>query len=239
VCVVLRVLFNEPKRVDSGLLLDAGNAVRAYMELLESKEHSRLTSEYSKYHRQAIWSKGFIDALDELEQSKYCCERYAEHISKAFLEEMNPQEIEAYHRFVYFYKNAFIRLFSILDKLGTFMNDLFELKTEILKSRFSYFTVLRRMHEKKIHGPLEVQLYNLKMDNKSALDRLRNQRNMEIHYINAEMLDDLMQKEPLPGDRIHVENVKSNVADLQQGFDMVCRTLTIAFSYITASIAKG
>lgn len=236
---VLRVLFNEPKRIDSGLLLDAGNAVRTYIELLESKEHSRLASEYPKYHRRAIWSKGFIDALDELEQSRYCCERYAEHISKAFLEEMNPQEVEEYHRFVYFYKNAFIRLFSILDKLGTFMNDLFELKTETLKSRFSYFTVLRRMHEKHIHGSLELQLYNLKMDYKSALDRLRNQRNMEIHYINAEMLDDLMQKEPIPGERIHVENVKSNVADLQQGFEMVCRTLTIAFSYITASIAKG
>ncbi|SDO44618.1 hypothetical protein SAMN04487897_11480 [Paenibacillus sp. yr247] len=236
---MLRVLFNEPKRIDSGLLLDAGNAVRTFIQLLESKEHSHLTSEYPKYHRQAIWSKGFIDALDELEQSKYCCERYAEHISKAFLEEMNTQEIEAYHRFVYFYKNAFIRLFSILDKLGTFMNDLFELKTEILKSRFSYFTVLRRMHEKKIHGPLEIQLYDLKMDYKSPLDRLRNQRNMEIHYINAEMLDDLMQKVPFPGDHIHVENIKTNVADLQQGFDMVCRTLTIAFSYITASIAKG
>lgn len=236
---MLRVLFHEPRRVDSGLLLEAGNAVRTFIEHLESKEHHRAASDYSKYHRQAIWSKGFIDALDELEQSKYCCERYAEHIHEAFLEDMNPQEMEAYRLFVYFFKNAFIRLFSILDKLGTFMNDLFELKTEMLKSRYSYFTVLRRMHEKKIHGALEVQLYNLKMDYKSPLDRLRNQRNMEIHYINAEMLDDLMQKEPFPGDRIHVENVKSNVADLQQGFEMVCRTLSIAFSYITASIAKG
>ncbi|OPH60356.1 hypothetical protein BC351_17820 [Paenibacillus ferrarius] len=236
---MLRILFNEPKRIDSGLLLEAGNAVRAYMDLLESKESNHSAADYPKYHRQAIWSKGFIDALDELEQSKYCCEKYAELIHKAFLEEMEPSEIEAYHRFVYFYKNAFIRLFSILDKLGTFMNDLFELKTETLKSRFSYFTVLRRMHEKHIHGSLEVQLYNLKMDHKAPLDRLRNQRNMEIHYINAEMLDDLMQKEPYPGDRIHVENVHSNVADLQQGFDMACRTLLIAFTYITANVAKG
>ena len=29
---MLRVLFNEPKRIDSGLLLEAGNAVRAYIE---------------------------------------------------------------------------------------------------------------------------------------------------------------------------------------------------------------
>ncbi|NEW08470.1 hypothetical protein GK047_20955 [Paenibacillus sp. SYP-B3998] len=236
---MLRFLFNEPKRTDSGHLLEAGHAVRAYIASLEATGRSHPASEYKKQHRLAIWSKGFLDALDELEQSKYCCERYAQHINKAFLEEMNPAEIEAYHRFVYFYKNAFIRLFSILDKLGTFMNDLFEMKTETVKSRFSYFTVLRRMHEHHIHSSLELQLYNLKMDYKSALDRLRNQRNMEIHYINAEMLDDLMQKEPVPGERIHVENVKMNVADLQQGFDMACRTLTVAFSYITAKNAKG
>ncbi|MBD0383439.1 Cthe_2314 family HEPN domain-containing protein [Paenibacillus sedimenti] len=236
---MLRILFNEPRRKDSGLLLETGNAVKSYIRLLEANERSGSTSAMMRHHRLAIWSKGFLDALDELEQSKYCCERYAEHISKAFLEEMNPAELEDYHRFVYFYKNAFIRLFSILDKLGAFMNDLFEMKTESVKARFSYFTVLRRMHEHRIHGSLELQLYNLKMDYKAVLDRLRNQRNMEIHYMNAEMLDDLMQKEPVPGERIHIENVKSNVADLQQGFDMVCRTLTVAFSYMTASHAKG
>ncbi|MEW9700687.1 Cthe_2314 family HEPN domain-containing protein [Paenibacillus sp. SI8] len=236
---MLRILFNEPKRKDSGQLLEAGNAVRSYIKSLKAAEMSSPSSEYKRHHRLAIWSKGFLDALDELEQSKYCSERYAEHISKAFLEEMNPAELEDYHRFVYFYKNAFIRLFSILDKLGTFMNDLFEMKTETVKARFSYFTVLRRMHEHHIHSSLELQLYNLKIDYKAALDRLRNQRNMEIHYINAEMLDDLMQKEPIPGERIHVENVRMNIADLQQGFDMVCRTLTVAFTYITATIAKG
>ena len=52
---------------------------------------------------------------------------------------------------------------------------------------------------------------------KQPLDRLRNLRNMEIHYINAEMLDDLMQKEPNPGERIHVENVKANLSDLTAG----------------------
>ncbi|MNQ71259.1 hypothetical protein D3C85_859220 [compost metagenome] len=235
---MLRVLFNEPKRIDSGLLLEAGNAVRAYMKHLET-EQSYLSTKYSIFHRQAIWSKGFIDALDELEQSKYCCERFGERIVKSFLEDMNSQETETYQQFVYFYKNAFIRLFSILDKLGTFMNDLFGMKTEKLKSRFSYFTVLRQMHEQQIHGSLELQLYTLKMEYKVPLDRLRNLRNMEIHYINAEMLDDLLQKEPMLGERIQLENVKQNLSDLQQGFDMVCRTLTIAFTYITAYVTKG
>ncbi|MDR6554952.1 Cthe_2314 family HEPN domain-containing protein [Paenibacillus qinlingensis] len=235
---MLRVLFNEPKRVDSGLLLEAGDAIRAYMKQIAT-EQSHLSTEYSIFHRQAIWSKGFIDALDECEQSKYCCERYGEMIVKGFLEDMNPQETETYQRFVYFFKNAFIRLFSILDKLGTFMNDLFSLKTETLKSRFSYFTVLRHMHEKHLHGSLELQLYTLKMAYKTPLERLRNLRNMEMHYINSEMLDDLQQKEPLIGERIHLENVKLNLDDLQQGFDMVCRTLTVAFTYITAYVTKG
>ncbi|WNR45635.1 Cthe_2314 family HEPN domain-containing protein [Paenibacillus roseipurpureus] len=236
---MLRGLFNEPKRIDSGLLLEAGNAVRTYMKNVESERIHLASSDYTKFHRQAIWSKGFIDALDELEQSKFCCERYGERIRKAYLEEMNPEETEVYQGFVYFYKNAFIRLFSILDKLGTFMNDLFGLKTETVKSRFSYFTVLRHMHEHHIHGPLELQLYTLKMDYKEPLERLRNLRNVEIHYINAEMLDDLMHKDPMLGERIHIENVQSNLSDLQQGFDMVCRTLTIAFTYITAYVTKG
>ncbi|CAN7311838.1 Cthe_2314 family HEPN domain-containing protein [Paenibacillus sp. LjRoot153] len=235
---MLRVLFNEPKRIDSGLLLEAGDAVRAYMKQIAT-EQSHLTTAHSIFHRQAIWSKGFIDALDELEQSKYCCERYGERIVKGFLEEMTPQETADYQRFVYFYKNAFIRLFSILDKLGTFMNDLFGLKTETVKTRFSYFTVLRHMHDKHIHGSLELQLYTLKMTYKTPLERLRNLRNMEMHYINAEMLDDLLQKEPMLGERIHIEDVKLNLSDLQQGFDMVCRTLTIAFTYITAYVTKG
>ncbi|UJF32282.1 Cthe_2314 family HEPN domain-containing protein [Paenibacillus hexagrammi] len=230
---MLRKLFNEQRRIDSGLLLEAFSAVRDYIEVLETVGRTLPAAPNKWYHRRAIWSKGFLDALDELEQSKYCCERYAEHIHKAFLEEMNVEEVVEYRRFVYFYKNAFIRVFSILDKLGTFMNDLFDLKTDTIKIRFSYFTVLRRMHERHIHSPLELQLYNLKMEYKSALDRLRNQRNMEIHHINAEMLDDLMQKEPYPGERIHIENVKANLEDLQQGFDMVCRSLTVAFSYIT------
>lgn len=235
---MLRVLFNEPERIDSGLLLEAFDAVRGYMKQIQT-EQSQLSTTHSIFHRQAIWSKGFIDALDELEQSKYCSERYGERIVKGFLEEMTPQETDDYQRFVYFYKNAFIRLFSVLDKLGTFMNDLFALKTETVKSRFSYFTVLRHMHEKHLHGSLELQLYTLKMTYKVPLERLRNLRNMEMHYINAEMLDDLMQKEPLLGERVHIEDVKLNLSDLQQGFDMVCRTLTIAFTYITAYVTKG
>jgi hypothetical protein len=220
---LLRILFNEPKREDSGKLLAAGNAIRAFQV---------------KNHRYAMWSQGFIDALDELEQSQYCSEQYAKRINDAFLEQMSPEELDDYRRFVYFYKNAFIRLFSILDKLGFFMNEVLELKTESIKARFSYFTVLRRMHEQHLHQSLEQQLYDMKTTNRAPLDRLRNQRNMEIHSINAEMIDDLSNQPSTFSNRIHVENVKENIQDLRIGFDMVCTTLTLTFTYITDKTAK-
>jgi hypothetical protein len=128
---MLRILFNEPRRKDSGKLLTAGNAIRAYMAVLNTKESS-VPQIQVQNHRFAIWSQSFIDALDELEQSQYCSEQYAKRIHDTFLEQMSPVELDDYRRFVYFYKNAFIRLFSILDKLGFFMNEYFELKTESL-----------------------------------------------------------------------------------------------------------
>jgi hypothetical protein len=235
---MLRILFNEPKRKDSGKLLTAGNAIRAYLAVLHAQQ-SKVSQIQVQHQRFAIWSQSFLDALDELEQSQYCSEQYAKRIHDAFLEQMSPDALDDYRRFVYFYKNAFIRLFSILDKLGFFMNEYFELKTETLKSRFSYFTVLRRLHQLHLHKSLEQQLYDLKTNNKEPLDRLRNQRNMEIHSINAEMLDDLSNELSTFSSRIHVENVKGNIEDLNIGFDMVCTTLTLTFTYITDKAAKG
>jgi hypothetical protein len=234
---MLRILFGEPKRKDSGLLLEASQAVRNYITAWQSTSLSS-TVPADKKHRLVVWSKSFLDALDELEQSQYCCDRYAEQVSKAFIEDMDPQELDDYRRFVYFYKNAFIRLFSILDKVGYFLNELLELQTGAVKSRFSYFTVLRRMHEIHMHDALEQQLYAMKNDYKKPLERLRNQRNMEIHFINAEMLDDLSEQHPTLSDRIHVENVGANVADLRQGFEMVCRAFNVIFTYITALVEK-
>ncbi|MNH99121.1 hypothetical protein D3C73_518820 [compost metagenome] len=241
---MLRLLFDEPRGTASGKQLQAINAIRDYIETLETNPRSvRDTATASqlqtKVRRLALWSKGFIDALNELEQSKYCCQRYSEEIHQAYIEDMELAELDHYHRFVYFYKNAFIRIFSVLDKLGYFMNDLYDLKTEKLKSKFSYFTVLRRMHEMHIHDGLEQQLYDLKNEYKGPMSRLRNHRNMEIHFINVEMLDDLSETQPMPGVRIHVENVIGHVKDLQAGFDMVCSTLTVAFTYITKNVKKG
>jgi hypothetical protein len=235
---MLRILFNEPKRLDSGMLLSTGNAIRSYTDILKAKE-STVPIILTKYRRHAIWSQSFIDALYELEESQYCSEQYAKRIQAAYLEEMSSDELDDYRRFVYFYKNAFIRVFSILDKLGFFMNEFFELQTESVKSRFSYFTVLRRMHQLHRHDSLEQRLYDLKNTYKEPLNRLRNQRNMEIHSINAEMLDDLSNEHSTFSGRFKVEDVKGNIEDLREGFTMICSTLTLTFTYISDKAAKG
>lgn len=239
---MLRILFGEARREDSGKLLQTIIAIRDTVSILETtgRKFAALSSSAAqvKNRRLALWSRGFIDALNELEQSHYCCLRYADKVHKSFLEDMSEEELDDYLRFVYFYKNGFIRLFSILDKLGYFMNELYELKTETIKSRFSYFTVLRRMHEMHIHDTLEQQLFDLKVEYKGPMGRLRNHRNMEIHYINVEMLDDLAQDQASFGNRIRVENISEHVKDLQDGFEMVCRTLQTAFTYIAGKLRK-
>jgi hypothetical protein len=239
---MLRLLFNEPRREDTGKLLKASIVIKETISLLETRgkvsSPSQSPKDQLKARRLALWSRGFIDALNELEQSQYCCQRYASEVHKSYVEEMNTEELDHYHRFVYFYKNAFIRVFSILDKLGYFMNDLYDLRTEKIKPRFSYFTVLRRMHDIHHHQTLEQRLYDLKVEYKVPLAHLREHRNTEIHYINVEMIDDLGQ-DPLLGNRIHVENVAKHVKDLQDGFDMVCRSLETAFTYISAGLRKG
>jgi len=66
---------------------------------------------------------------------------------------------------------------------------------------------------------------------RDAMDRLRTRRNMEIHYMNAELYDDvryltLREKEPL-------ENLEANIADLHEGFAMVSHSLRHSVSYLT------
>jgi hypothetical protein len=107
---MLRILFNEPRRKDSGKLLTAGNAIRAYMAVLNTKESS-VPQIQVQNHRFAIWSQSFMDAVDVLEHSQYCSEQYAKRIHDAFLEQLSADELDDYRRFVYFYNNAFFRVF--------------------------------------------------------------------------------------------------------------------------------
>jgi hypothetical protein len=230
---MLRTLFGEPKRTDQGDLLKIKQSIREFISRLDKMERSRKpTLSTEKLYRFRLWGRGFIDAVDELEQSLFCSLRFSERVGATYIEEMNPQELDDYHRFVYFYKNGFIRLFSILDKLGYFLNDLFELQTEKVKERFSYFTVLRQMHDQHIHPELQRQLYELKLAYKEPMGRLRKQRNIEIHYLNVDMLDDWTKGGSKPEAKLKVEDVRQQAAELQVGYEMACRSLIAAFAYI-------
>lgn len=231
---MLRSLFQESKRKDSGLLKETESAIAEYRRALKrSAEKNRSADAAAERLRLDIWARGFADALDELEQSLFCASKYAERVQAFCVEEMSEAEQDDYRRHLYFYKNGFIRLFSILDKLGYFLNDRYALHTDKIKSKFSYFTVLRRMHETKALPELEAELIELKNSYRDQLARLRSQRNMEIHHLNAEIVDDMLRAKArsVTDERQRVENLQDNLRDLAQGFEMVCRTLLAVFHY--------
>lgn len=227
---MLRALFGEPKRQDTGVLLEANRAIEAYRRTLQGLIEQD-TPECGRYTRSDLWARGFMTALNELEQSLYAARKLREGVTQTYEEAMNGEEEDRYHSHLYFYKNAFIRVFSILDKLGYFLNDLFRLETEKVKPKFSYFTVLRQMHSRHAEPDLNRRLFELKELNKEALGRLRQKRNMEIHHINAEMLDDLIRTDLCRADRTYVEDLDANMDDLAQCFRMVAQSLTAVFEY--------
>jgi hypothetical protein len=234
---MLRLLFGESKRIDQGELKRAFQELDRFAAALATGRFSRLI-QVDKLPQFAIWSHGFRDALDELEQSVYCCGKYAASVHSAYVEDMGEGERDDYRRFVYFYKNGLIRVFSLLDKLGYFLNEWFQLGTEKVKERFSYFTVLRQMHEKHAQPELQMKMYDLKAAHKEALSCLRKQRNMEIHYVNSELIDEWKQASYKPGDKFNVENVKAQAQQLEQGYAVVLGTLLAVFDYLNEGRGK-
>ncbi|WP_282940760.1 Cthe_2314 family HEPN domain-containing protein [Paenibacillus sp. RC67] len=230
---MLRMLFNDPRRNDQGELKRANQSIRDYIQLINDIPENERNHQERRY---MIWSGSFIRSLDELEQSQYAAERFGERVRSVYLDEMNEEELDDYHRHLYFYKNAIIRLFAILDKLGQFMNERFRLKTEEIKARFSYFTVLRNMHTNRLYVELEEQLYELKEQFNDPVERLRSERNLEIHTINADLLDDLLKAAEAKNgkeQRIQTENIQEHLRDLSSGCDMTYHAARMIFTYIT------
>ncbi|TVY08516.1 Cthe_2314 family HEPN domain-containing protein [Paenibacillus cremeus] len=229
---MLRAIFGDPPRKDEGLLLEAFQSIHKFYNSLSLIPSDKQTPQERRF---VIWCQGFLRAIDELEQSQYAAKRYGEKVTQELVELMSPQEKDDYNRHLYYYKNGLIRVFAILDKLGHFMNERFALKTERVKARFSFFTVLRNMHENRKFTDLEGQLYGLKEFYKDPVTRLRNQRNLEIHTINADLLDDLIQAAELKyGERVRTEteDIKGNLSDLEQGCNMTFQAIAIVFHYI-------
>lgn len=250
---MLRTFFDEPKRRDDGLLLRTNRAIDQFGKRLRHL-YSCDGGVPEKWIRLDLWADGLKHALNELEQSIFCCAKYAAGVPRTrgngtagnsgagnglTVEDLSEEERDHYYRHIYFYKNAFIRVFSILDKTGYFLDTLFEARTAEVKPKFSYFTVLRRMHETGLHPELEERLYRLKVRYRQPLDRLRRQRNLEIHSMNVELIDELWQRRSCFAEYHHVEPLEDHLADLAAAFEMVCGSLHEIFTYCTANLPKN
>jgi len=227
---MLRHLFGEAERQDSGLILKTNQILGRYLNDLHTLEFKG-QSDITKLRRWEIWVHSFMTAVDELEQGVYSSYQYSKRIEKSNVEAMKPEEQIEYRRYLYYYKNSFIRVFAILDKLGFFLNERLHLNTEKVKSRFSYFTVIRQMHDRHIQTGLEQQLYNLKLKYSEPLNKLRDFRNVEIHSINYEAADDLLHFATVDAfSWNYIENLKRNNQILQDCFEMVCQTIIAIFN---------
>ncbi|QHW30745.1 hypothetical protein GZH47_07670 [Paenibacillus rhizovicinus] len=234
---MLRFMFGEPPRTDAGKLLEANQAMEQYAALLNKRIEQGRDNDH-KLRKYEIYTLGLISSLDELEQSVYAAGKYAELVKSETVEGMTEAEEMDYRRYVYFDKNAFIRLFSLLDKLGTLMNDYLHLETEREKPHFSFYTVLRRMVERNAYPELTVPLHKLKDEGKEAMNRMRKRRNTEIHYMNSEMQDDLKQNHEAYFEPHQLENLSQQTQDLAQMMDLVLETLKLTFHHAYSQINK-
>ena len=227
---MLRFLFNEPPRADDGRLRDIFELLD---ELGRRFRAMRGGERALRGQRMLAWTKSLAASLDELEQSVYCAAKYAELVRAEYVEDMTPEEREHYRRHLYFYKNGFIRVFSVLDKLGSFLDECLELRTAQVKDRFSYFTVLRRMRERRSHPELHRRLDGIKREHAAPMADLRLMRNHEVHAINTELLDEegrlrLRSRQA----RMPVEDLRENIRTLLGGYAMVCESLFTVLDYL-------
>jgi hypothetical protein len=226
---MLRFLFDEPLREAEGTLAETFRLMDQFVSSLSKKMAEG--GDPHKLRKYEIWTLGLRSSLDELEQSHYVAFHFQHKITSSSVKQMTAEEKIYYNRYIYFDKNAFIRVFSLLDKLGTLLNELLDMKTERIKSHFSYFTVLRNMREKKAHPELTWKLNDVKEKYKEPMTRLRKRRNTEIHYMNSEMQDDLIQSSRMYGEEVKLENLAEQSADLTQGLYLAMESLLLTFQY--------
>ncbi|WP_138754870.1 Cthe_2314 family HEPN domain-containing protein [Paenibacillus sinopodophylli] len=235
---MLRFMFDEPMREADGTLAETFRRIDQFVAILSSKIIAG-TADAQQLRKYEIWTLGLRSSLDELEQSHYAALQFQHKVKASSLKKMTDEERIYYNRYIYFDKNAFIRVFSLLDKLGTLLNELLGMRTERIKAHFSYFTVLRNMREKKAHPELTWKLNDVKEKYKESMTRLRKRRNTEIHYMNSEMQDDLIQSNRMYGEEIKLENVAEQSADLTQGLYLAMESLLLTFQYACGMMRKS
>lgn len=228
---MLRGLLGEPPRQNKGLLADTMDIMVKSIKLLQA-EMERHQDPSHDYRKIEIWTHGLISSLDELEQCLFAATFFRKKVVKDYVEDMDAAEKGDYARYVFFYKDGFIRVFSILDKLGTILNEMYDLNTSKVKTHYSYFTVLRQFHYLKVHIELGDKLFSIKEQYKETLNVLRRRRNTEIHYMNSELKDDLWQRHQALYGKIELEDLDGHLHDLDEGYQMVCKTLFTSYEYI-------
>lgn len=227
---MLHFMFGETERTPDSALTET----YALMDQFANKLAKRILSGQDpdkKLRKYEVWTLGLRSSLMELEQSHYAAARFKEKIVSKSVDEMSAEEKLNYERYVYFDKNGFIRVFSLLDKLGTLLNELLDMRTEKIKPHFSYFTVLRNMRERNAHPKLAWSLNDIKEHYKDSSNRLRKRRNTEIHYMNSEMQDDLIQSQRMYGEEIKLENLELQAEDLTRCLQMSIESLRLTFQY--------
>ncbi|TJY39795.1 hypothetical protein E5161_17790 [Cohnella pontilimi] len=233
---MLRSLLGQPPREWDEPLRRTADELNTFIRLCGQRSGGNDSSSM-RYRTYAVWAQGLYRSLNELEESLFAARLYGTRIRAARWDDMEREEKLDYDRHVYFDKNAYIRMFSLLDKLGTLVNALLELQTEKIKVYFSFYTVLRQMRETGKHRELTEQLVSLKERHREAMKRLRNRRNMEVHYMNAELEDDLMERLLAgAGDGGRLENLSGNLADAEEGWIMVRDTLGRTFGYLNGQL---
>ncbi|MFD0590729.1 Cthe_2314 family HEPN domain-containing protein [Paenibacillus sp. GCM10027627] len=234
---MLHFMFGEPERELDGPFAEACQLMDRFAVMMAARIRAD-GDPSNKLRKFEVWTYGLRSSLTELEQSQYAASRFKDKISSTSVEGMTAEERMDYARYVYFDKNSFIRVFSLLDKLGTFLNELLDMRTEKIKPHFSYFTVLRNMRERKAHPELTWKLNDIKEQGKESMNRLRKRRNMEIHYMNSEMQDDLIQSQRMYGEEIRLENIELQALDLSRCLYMSIESLRLTYLYAGSLMRK-
>ena len=229
---MLNELFGDlSHKINNPLVDNAFKEMEHAIQLLQM-EMNRYEDPTHDLRKLEIWTRGLVTSLMELDESYAAAEFFRKSISIAgFMDDMSPTEQVDYARYVYFYKNGFIRVFAILDKVGTFLNEVYDLQTTKVKSQYSYFTVLRQFSFKHTHESLGQLLVSIRDEYREPIHDLRKRRNAEIHYMNVEMEDDLWQRHQGLHDKIILEDVDTHLLDLKLGLDMVSRTISTVYHY--------
>lgn len=199
--------------------------LRLVNELSEGKPWTR-----QRLSRLEIMSRGFRAILDELEQSLIITLYLAKRIQSKTEESMAAEELNDFHRFVYFQKNTYIRIFSAIDKLGYFLNEWLQLRVEREKPRFSYYTLLRVIERRKAHPLLLSELQKLRTRYDQPMRVLRQKRNAEIHLIDPWLMEELIDRQSKSFDEHHpIPDMKEEINLLTVGFTMVTESIKAVF----------